>query len=104
MGELRVDPEAVERAVRGLADIATALDDVVAFADREGITAERFGPLAARLGTGEAVVAAVTGLRESFAESVPVLTGLAEELAESARRITETDEENARRIRAAGER
>ena len=101
-GELRVDPEAVDRAVRGLADIKSALDDVVAFAARDALTADRFGPLAARAGAGEAVVEASTALRESFERSAPVLSGLAEELAEWAKRVVDVDEENAQRIRAAG--
>lgn len=101
-GQVRVDPEAVERAVRGIAEIASALDEVVAFAAKESLSAERFGPMAARAGTGEAVVEAITALRESFAKSVPVVTDLADGLAESARRVVEVDEDNAHRIRAAG--
>ncbi|MFC7617887.1 hypothetical protein ACFQV2_35265 [Actinokineospora soli] len=88
--------------MRGLADITAALDDVVAFAGRESLTADRFGPLAARAGAGTAAVEAVTALRESFARSVPVLAGLADELAAFAKEVADVDEEAARRIRAAG--
>ncbi|MGW5053241.1 hypothetical protein [Actinokineospora sp. NPDC004072] len=101
-GEVRVDPEAVERAVRGLAEIKSAVDDVAAFAAREALAAQQFGPLAARFGAGEAVVGAVAALRESFARSVPVLAELADGLAEQAKRVVEVDAEAAAAIRRAG--
>ncbi|WP_026422432.1 hypothetical protein [Actinokineospora inagensis] len=99
---LRIDHEAVAALATEVADLRTAVSDVVGYARADTLAPSRFGVLGARAGKAFADVHTeiVAAIEKSGADLANTVAGLRT----AVERITETDHDAAQRITRAGER
>jgi hypothetical protein len=90
--DLGMDHEAVDAVAGDLARFAEALAGVRSYAhDDDGLTPDKFGPIAARTGVGQNYVQLRDVLRGALDKAAPIVAAMAETLRSSQSRLTEVD-------------
>jgi hypothetical protein len=97
--ELWIDHELVDAVGRDLTELSDSLSAMRAYAHADdGLTAEKFGPIAARSGAGQTYTQLREVLRGVLDKAAPTVDALAQTLASAQKRTVQSDEDIARRI------
>jgi hypothetical protein len=103
--ELWIDHELVDAVGKDMAEFANALSEMRAYAHADdGLTAEKFGPIAARSGAGQTYTQLRDALRGVLDKAAPTVDALAKTLASAQKQTVEADEQIAQRIAKADRR
>ncbi|MET0237044.1 MAG: hypothetical protein ABW224_20515 [Kibdelosporangium sp.] len=97
--ELAIDHELVDAVGKDMAEFATALGEMRTYAHTDdGLTAEKFGPIAARTGVSQTYTQLREILRGVLDKAGPAVDALAQTLAGAQQKTVEADQEIARNI------
>ncbi|MCE7005791.1 hypothetical protein LWC34_23605 [Kibdelosporangium philippinense] len=100
---LEVNHELVTAISKEMAEFGAALAAARAYAQADnGLTADKFGVIAARTGVGQTYTKLRETLRGVLDKATPTVNALAEALATAQQKTVEADAEVAARIRSAG--
>jgi hypothetical protein len=97
--ELAIDHELVEAVGKDMSQFAAALTEVRAYAHADdGLTAEKFGPIAARTGVGQTYTQLREALRGVLDKAAPTVDALAQTIATAQKKTVDADAEIARNM------
>ncbi|RSM67401.1 hypothetical protein DMH04_49010 [Kibdelosporangium aridum] len=100
---LEVNQELVTAISKEMTEFGAALGTARTYAHADnGLTADKFGVIAARTGVGETYTQLRETLRAVLDKATPTVDALAEALAKAQQKTVEADAEVAARIRSAG--
>lgn len=97
--ELAIDHELVDAVGKDMSRFAAALTEMQAYAHADdGLTAEKFGPIAARTGVGETYTQLRETLRGVLDKAAPAVDALVQTLATAQQKTVDADAEIARNM------